>query len=211
MLLVFSTLENWETHDSYNRRATKKNALYKKSLLFILLLPWHRVVPRGATLPTSSQSLYWKPDALHNSMNFNGLFCITGACREMPTRWRHQRWYNILIKCDETFYSFLNCCIHNFHSCIRISLISFLAECILLEIVNKTSIPWLGRLFLNWFNNLRLMKLRTTANLMYFFGILIAILELIESLLTKCTLKCSVIIGRWLVNLEILNLSARRE
>ena len=202
---------NWETHDSYNRRATKKNALYKKSLLFILLLPRHRVVPRGAAWPTSSQSLYRKPDAFLNSMNFNGLFCITGACRKMPTRWRHQRWYNILIKCDETFYSFLNCCIHNFHSCIRISLISFLAECILLEIVNNTSIPWFGKLSLNWFNNLRLIKLRTTANLMCFFGILIAILEFVVSLLTKYTLRCSVIIGLCLVNLGILDLSVRRE
>ena len=211
MLLVFSTLENWETHDSYNRRATKRNALYKKSLLFILLLPWHRVVPRGTAWPTSSQSLYRKPDAFRNSMNFNGLFCITGACREMPTRWRHQWWHNILINCDETFYSFLNCCIHNFHSCIRISLISFLAECILLEIVNNTSIPWLGKLSLNWFNNLRLIKLRTTANLMCFFGILNAILEFVVLLFTKYTLKCSVIIGRCLVNLGILDLSVRRE
>ena len=144
-------------------------------------------------------------------MNFNGLFCITGACREMPTRWRHQRRYNILIKCNETFYNFLNCCIHNFHSCIRISLISFLAECILLEIVNNTSIPWLGILSLNLFNNLRLMKLRTTANLMCFFGILIAILELVELFLTKYTLKCFVNIGRCLVNLRMLNLSARSE
>ena len=144
-------------------------------------------------------------------MNFNGLFCIIGTCWQMTTCWRNKRRYDILIKCNKTFYSFLNCCIHNFHSCIRISLISFLAECILLEIVNNTSIPWLGKLSLNWFNNLRLMKLRTTANLTYFFGILIAIFELVELVLTKYTLKCFVMIGRCLVNLGIVDSSARRE
>ena len=65
---------------------------------------------------------------------------------------------------------------HNFHSCIRISLISFLAERIFLEIINNTSMSWLQRLSLNAATSLLLMKFLITANLTYFLDTLIVIL-----------------------------------